>query len=75
MCASLDCDRRSTPRSIYCADCKRRLKKEKATTASRWAQAHAEGRLTPEDRAEISREGRGKEDLFLEEYEAALLLE
>lgn len=74
MCTRIDCDNRPARRSWYCADCLRRLKKEKAEVAKRWAQAHAEGRLTPEDRAEVALI-QGEDQLFLEEYEPAFLLD
>lgn len=49
---------------ILCAPCKRKRDRYIKTRLARWAKAHAEGRLTPEDRA-MARRGI---DATLEEY-------
>lgn len=57
ICTAVDCSRPAIAgRAILCAPCLAKRKREVAALTTRWAQAHAEGWLSPEDREDV-REG------------------
>lgn len=64
ICTAVNCSRTAFVLNGLCPTCSAKRQREITALTSRWAKAHAEGRLSPEDREDI-REG---VDSTLEEY-------